>query len=203
MGQEKALQQVAGDAGPVLRGGAPVAQGAEIGVKRVSGCGEGRRAPRLAAQGSFRFIRTLGRSGHSAEGEAAVGNDAVFNRDTETRCDRGNVLVAPLGDLVGGIALPGNRSRHADAFNELLPCAVLFAVFDKEGLQRQGALCRTLAQCDGGAERDQDRRGIADGRAVGDIAADRAHVAHLLTCDAVPVGVQMRETLRMASWASE
>ena len=40
---------------------------------------------------------------------------------------------------------------------------------------------------------DQGRRRVADRRAVGDVAADGAHVAHLLAADAVPEFVQLRE----------
>ena len=39
---------------------------------------------------------------------------------------------------------------------------------------------RATLQDEGRAERDQRRRGVADRRAVGDVAADRADVAHLL-----------------------
>ena len=43
------------------------------------------------------------------------------------------------------------------------------------------------------AQRDQRRRGVADGGAVGDVAADGTHVAHLLPADAVPEFTQLRE----------
>ena len=106
--------------------------------------------------------------------------------DAERAADGGDILFQPLGDLVDGdpVGRVGMRDRHGlDEFTRL---AVLLAVFDEEGFERHGAPFRIPAQGERCPERDQRRRRVADRRAVGDIAADGAHVAHLLAADAVP-----------------
>ncbi len=61
------------------------------------------------------------------------------------------------------------------------------------GIVRRSA---SLAQCQRRAERDQRRRHVSDRRAVGDVAADRAHVAHLVATDPVDQFPQRRNARR-------
>ena len=70
---------------------------------------------------------------------------------------------------------------------------VLLAVGDEEILERHLAPLVAVPQDDRRAERDQRRRRVADRRAIGDVAADRARVADLLAGDAVPELAQLRE----------
>ena len=76
------------------------------------------------------------------------------------------------------------RAGHKHALDEFARLAVLLAVGDEEILKRDGAPFRALAQGHRRTERNQRRRRVPDRRAVGDVAADRAHVAHLLAADA-------------------
>ena len=72
---------------------------------------------------------------------------------------------------------------------------VLLAVFDEEILDSDPAPRGPLAQCYRRAERNQRGRCVADRRAIGDIAADRSHVADLLPPDPPPESRQLRYAL--------
>ena len=61
--------------------------------------------------------------------------------------------------------------------------AILLAVAQEEILERDGAALASAAEREPGAERDEGGRHVADRRAVGDIAADRAGVADLDAAD--------------------
>ena len=73
--------------------------------------------------------------------------------------------------------------------------AVLLAIGDEEILQRDRAALLAPSQGQPRAERDEGRRRVADRRTVGDVAADRTHVAHLLAADAVEQRPQRRDAL--------
>src|SRR5690606_15325069 len=77
------------------------------------------------------------------------------------------------------------RHRHRHLLHELARLTVLPAVGDEIVFKPYGAPALTFAQGKRAAQRDQRRRRVADGRAVGDVAADGAHVAHLLAADAL------------------
>src|SRR5690606_11254431 len=53
-----------------------------------------------------------------------------------------------------------------------------------EILQRNGAALHALAQRQPRTQRDQRRRSVANGRTVGDVSADRPHIADLFTTNA-------------------
>ena len=75
--------------------------------------------------------------------------------------------------------MPSAKTRHEDRFDELARRAVLLAVGEEEILQRDLPPLGPAPQRQPRVERDQRRRQVADRRAVGDVAADRAGVADL------------------------
>ena len=83
---------------------------------------------------------------------------------------------------------PGSGTR--DLFDELAGLAVLLAVGDEEVLEPDDAPLVAPPQGDLGAKRDEGRRSVADRRTVGDVAAERAHVAYLLAADPQPEGFE-------------
>ncbi|MNY15805.1 hypothetical protein D3C86_1490370 [compost metagenome] len=126
------------------------------------------------------------RAGHAAEGDADVFNRAVgIERQVEGGAQRGNILVAPLGNLVDGVTAFRLPERNEEFFDEFAAQPVLFAVVDEIAFQRQAAVAGRRAQRERRAECDQGGGRVADGRTVGDIAADRAHIAHLLAAEPV------------------
>src|SRR5690606_10785160 len=132
---------------------------------------------------------------HAAEGDARAGDRAVLDGEVETGSDRGDVLVPAFGYLVGRVEASGLRARHGDRLDEFAGCAVLLAVGDEELLERDLAPRLALAERDAGPEGDQRRRRVADGRTVGDVAADGTGIAHLPAADPQPVVAQMRKGL--------
>src|SRR5690606_32873329 len=104
-----------------------------------------------------------------------------------------NVFLAALGKLVGGKLLVLRQRRNGDAFDKLALLAILLAISKKVIFQRDFAPRCAFAQRQPRAERDKGWRRVADGRAIGDIAADRAHIAHLLAGNAVPEFAQLGE----------
>ena len=78
------------------------------------------------------------------------------------------------------------------ALDEFARLAVLLAVIEEEVLQRHRPPSRQAAQGQRRAERDQRGRAIADRRAVGDVAADGARVAHLQPGEAADQLAQFR-----------
>ena len=154
-----------------------------------------------AQQHRFRPAGAFWRAGHAAEGDADVGHPPLaVQRQPEGAADGGDVLVEALGDLVGTELHPRRRLGQDHRLHEFALAAVLLAVFDEEILQRQFARLVAAPQPQGGAAGDQGRRRVADGGAVGDVAADGAHVAHLLRPDAADqlaeIGIERRDPLR-------
>ena len=72
---------------------------------------------------------------------------------------------------------PRARQRHPDGGEIFARPQCGLPVAGIELIQRQGAGALAPAQHQRGVERDQSRHGVADGRAVGDVAADGAGVA--------------------------
>ena len=89
------------------------------------------------------------------------------------------------------------RFSHDDAADELAGGAVLLAIGEEEILERQAADALALAQLERRSERDEGRREVADRRAVGDVAADRAGGADLHAAEAphqlAEIGIERRE----------
>src|SRR6185312_12829332 len=97
----------------------------------------------------------------------------------ERPAQRRDVLVAPLGDLVDLQPLALRQRRHEYTLDELARLPVLLAVGDEIILEFHLAPLAAAPQRDPRAKRDQRRRRVTDRRAVGDVAADRTHIAHL------------------------
>src|SRR5690606_21043507 len=122
----------------------------------------------------------LRRRSHAAISDADVLYRAVLvQREPEGAQRGGDILVAPLGDFVDGEFLALGRQRHLNLLHEFTCAPVLLAIGDEEILQRNGAALHALAQRQPRTQRDQRRRSVANGRTVGDVSADRAHIAHL------------------------
>lgn len=94
--------------------------------------------------------------------------------------------------LVNGEFLTGSRRGQMHRFDEFARLAILLAIGDEIVFEADGAPLRAFAQGQLRIERDQRRGRIADRRAVGDVAADRAHVAHLLAADALDERTERR-----------
>src|SRR6185369_5429197 len=111
----------------------------------------------------------------------------------------GDILVEALGDLVAAENLAHSELRDVHLPDQFARLAVLLAVIDKEILELQPARCRAIAELDLGTERDQGRRRVADRRAIGDIAADRARGPHLFRTNAAQelakIGIEIGDRL--------
>lgn len=133
-------------------------------------------------------------AGHATEGDADRLHLALFiERQVEGATERRNILVAAFRDLVDGIKCVFGRARHEDLFNEFAGQAVLLAIGDEKGFERQRAPAGMGAQRQFGAKRDQRRGRVADRRAVGDIAADRADISDLLAADPLDQASKRRD----------
>ena len=140
-------------------------------VASVQGC------PTIAASA---WAARLGVAAMPPKAMRASATRPPSSAQLERRHHGRDVLVEALGDLVGAVARAGRGPGHGDALDELAGPAVLLAVGDEEVLERQAADARSPRRSmQRGAERDQRRVGVADRRAVGDVAADRAGVADL------------------------
>ena len=115
----------------------------------------------------------------------------------EGAAHRGDVAVEALGELDDADPRVGRGARDADALDELAGLRGPACRRQEEVFERHRAALAALAQHQLGAERDQRRRHVADRRAVGDIAADRAGVADLEAADAADqlaqIGVEAGE----------
>ena len=119
-------------------------------------------------------------------------DDAALDAQGEGAADAGNVAVEPLGELDDPDQHVGRRAGNADALDELAGREILLAVAQEEILEREGAALGSAPERELGAQRDQRRRHVADRRAVGDIAADRAGVADLDSADAADELAEIR-----------
>ena len=117
---------------------------------------------------------------HAAKGDARAGDARPVDAQLERAHHGRNVLVEALGDLVAAEMLAGRASGCATMRTNSPGCAILLAVVDEEVLERHRARLVAALQSERRAERDQRRRQVADRRAIGDVAADRAGRAHLL-----------------------
>jgi hypothetical protein len=117
---------------------------------------------------------------------------AVLDAQREGAADTGDVAVEPLGELDDADQHVGRRARNPDALDELAGRSILLAVAQEEVLEREGAALGSAPERQLGAERDQGRRHVADRRAVGDVAADRAGIADLDPADAADQLAEIR-----------
>src|SRR5262249_6760970 len=99
--------------------------------------------------------------------------------EMECAADRRNVLIEPLADLVDLEDAERARLRHEHRLEEFRPPAILLAIGEKEGLERDVPRARPSTQPQLGVRPDGRRRHVADGRAIGDVATDGAQVADL------------------------
>ena len=109
-------------------------------------------------------------------------------RASDAKCAAkcGNILVAPLGDLVDlqtcplrGRAGISTASTNSPGRRSCLPYSM------KIVFQRDAALAGRRAQMQAGPERNQGGWHVANRRTIGDVAADGSHIAHLLAADAL------------------
>ena len=103
----------------------------------------------------------------------------MFDTHIETAANGRDILVEALAHLVAAEPCARARERDFDGFEEFAGCPGLRSVVDKEILDGEPAGFAGFPQDKGRIEHDQCRRHVADGRAVGDVAADGAGVADL------------------------
>ena len=108
----------------------------------------------------------------------------LIEAQAEGPADSRDVLVEALGELVAGETLVRAGQGNADRLDELARTQVLAPIVEEEVLQRDLAGAVLAAQRQLRAKRDQRRRQVADGRPVGDIAADCGDVADLRRTEA-------------------
>ena len=177
--------------------------GVKSSSKRAIAAVDGRLRPRLSDAAPPRRRRTLRRRRHAAEGDADRRHRAVVGQRQMEGAERGrDVLVAALGDLVDGKKRALRRAPAHAPPRRIRPAAGP-ACHRRRRSPRAGSCAASapLRSVSGRAERDQRRRRVADRRAVGDVAADRAHVAHLLAADAVEQRPERRDALRQEAEA--
>ena len=161
--------------------------------------------PGLAGEGSFCFESTRRHRRHAAGADARGGDAPAFHLQRHRQADGGDVVFKALADLVGphqaeagcgrggrrpGLQRPGQR--HLDAGQHLVGRQRGLAVGQVEILDRQGAFAARAGQHQPGAQGDEQRHGIADGRAVGHVAAERAALAHRQAGEAVEEAGELR-----------
>src|SRR6185369_10836606 len=132
-----------------------------------------------ADEGLLALPGALGNLRHAAITDADIGDLPLREPQIEGAEAGGDVLVEALGDLVTGEAPGWIAPRQADELDELARAAILLAVTEEEILQCELAPLAPMAEHQPGAQRDQRRRAVADGRAIGDIAAHGAAIADL------------------------
>ncbi|MPN54320.1 hypothetical protein SDC9_201990 [bioreactor metagenome] len=79
-----------------------------------------------------------------------------------------------------------------DGGEQFVRCQQVLAIAGVEILQRHASLATHAGQCDVGAQRNQQRHGVANRRAIGHVAAQRAGVAHRHARKARGKAVQLR-----------
>ncbi len=139
--------------------------------------GSARSAPTSAFSAAF---ARAGRCRHAPEGDACASDARAVETQLERPQDRRDVLVEALGNLVAPERFAGRQLGHADGAHEFARLAPLAAIGDEEVFQGKLADRRAALEHERRAERDQGRGHVADRRAVGDVAAERADIAHLL-----------------------
>ena len=180
--REAFAQQVLRDPQPIVGRGPHVVDRREILRQRLRGrLDASLRRPGLAGQ------RRLGRPARaSASPPCRRTRCGRPRRGRPSSADRkaaqhgGDVLVEALGDLVAAEPRAGRGLGGRGRSRRTRPAGG--PACRRRGRSPRAAACaRSLAaaQHQRGAERDQRRRHVADRRAVGDVAADRARVADL------------------------
>ena len=111
--------------------------------------------------------------GHAAVGDARLATRprTIRKRNAPRRAEMS--WSKALRDLVAAEVFALAEPGHPDAGEDLARRAVLAAVVEEEVLKGQPSTGVAVTQLDGGAERDQHRRRIADRGAVGDVPGRR------------------------------
>ncbi len=174
--QMKLPQQVLRDRRAVGGGGAHVGERREIACQRRGGALAGRLVPGLTGERRLALRRALRGRGHPAERDPRRADRAALDSDRERGADRRDVLVEALGDLVGREPQRRRPDRDAHALHEFARLHCRLLVGEIQVLQRQLPARVALAEHDARAEGDQRRHRVADRRAVGDVARERAGV---------------------------
>ncbi len=103
---------------------------------------------------------------------------SVLDREVEDQANRRNVVVKAFRYLVGAQPFMRLGQRHVDAQEQFVCRHHVLPVAGVEVFERQFARAAHAAQLDAGAQRDQERHRVANRRAVGHVAAQRARIAH-------------------------
>ena len=172
------VQQAGGGLVAVGGGGAQVVERGEVGGEGGDGRLHGGFVPRLADEGRLGGAGPGGRRGHAAEGDARVADPASGEGEGEGAAQGGDVLVVALRDLPAAEDPARRSGGQLDGLDEFAGGEGGLPVAGVEILQGQPALSAPLPQhqpCAGG---DEAGHAVADRRAVGDVAAQGAGVAH-------------------------
>ena len=102
--EEKSRQQVLGRQLPIFGSRPPVGQRGKVLIQHIARRINRFLTPGLAEKGCLQMRGAFGRAGHAAEGDADVFDRAIgIERQVESAAERGNILVAALGNLVDGV----------------------------------------------------------------------------------------------------
>ena len=189
----EAAQQAGGGAAAVAGAGAQVGERVEVRGERLLRERERRLVPRPALERGLGAQRAPRGGCHSAEGDARRAHHAVLEvqREGATHCR--DVRVEALRQFPAPDLQPGGGQWHLDRGDDLVGGEVLLHVVEVEVLEGHATLAVRAGEHDPAAERDQRRHRVADWRAVGDVAAQGAGVAHRRRGEALPQLAQFGE----------
>ena len=140
--------------------------------------------PGLADQRRLGSRRPLDDAGQTAESQPGLGHLIALQAQRQAGADCGDVAVEALGQLVGLHHPVRVGQRNGHRLDELARVQLVLHVVEVEVLQRQITRRVAAAQGEHRAQRDQHRRGVANRRAVGQVAHQRAGVPHWRPCKA-------------------
>src|SRR5262249_2141548 len=176
-----APQQVARDPLPVACARAPIADGIKLGLQDIACFGNHLLFPGFPREETLASARPHGRPGHASEANPRAGDfPRLFVKgEMKGAANTRYVLIKALADLVHSEEAARSRGWNQDRFHEFGTPPVLAPIFDNIAPQRDLAVLGPAVQAQPGIERDQGGWHVADRRAVGDIAADRAEIPDL------------------------
>ena len=134
--------------------------------------------PARADQGALGRSRTGRYGGHAAVRDARGADAFTLHLHRKRSANRGDILIESLRHLIAREPLTWARARHAHRHQEFSGFERIALIAEVETFERYPARARAAAQFQFGVERNQYRHGISDRRAVGEIAAQSAGVAH-------------------------
>ena len=107
-----------------------------------------------------------------------MAHPAVGQGDGEGAAQGGDVLVVAPGYFPAAEKAACRGGRHFDGFDEFARGEGGLPVAEVKAVEGQPPLHAALPQHEPGAQGDEAGHAVADGRAVGDVAAQGAGVAH-------------------------